>query len=272
MKNYTSKILVVLLIVSVFSLTVLLAQDNLSSKEDNFITTDSGLKYKIVKKGDGPQPKQGERVKVDYTGKLENGKVFDSSIQRGEPITFTLGAGRVIPGWDEGIALLHLGDKAIFIIPPELGYGARQVGPIPANSTLTFEIELLDIVPQIKAEEYDVQGKEIQETDSGLMYIIVEKGEGENAENGKTVTVHYSGYLEDGTMFDSSIKRDQPLVFPLGKGRVIPGWELGISLMKEGAKYRLIIPPELAYGKKGIKDVIPPDEILTFDVELIEVK
>lgn len=107
--------------------------------------TASGLKYVMKNDGVGENPKKGQTVSVHYTGTLMNGKKFDSSVDRGKPIEFALGTGQVIPGWDEGIAMLKPGGKAVFIIPPTLAYGARQVGPIPPNSTLVFEVELVEI-------------------------------------------------------------------------------------------------------------------------------
>jgi peptidyl-prolyl cis-trans isomerase B (cyclophilin B) len=108
------------------------------------VTTASGLKYTIVKKGNGVKPKSGQTIKVHYTGKLLDGKVFDSSVTRGEPFSFAVGTGQVIKGWDEGLLLMSKGEKRILIIPPQLGYGANGAGPIPPNSTLIFEVELLD--------------------------------------------------------------------------------------------------------------------------------
>lgn len=108
-------------------------------------------------------------------------------------------------------------------------------------------------------------------TDSGLKYIIVSKGNGEQAVKGKAVEVHYTGYLTDGKIFDSSIERNEPIEFNLGVGQVIKGWDEGISLMKTGDKFRLIIPPHLAYGKNGAGNIIPPDATLIFDVELMSV-
>lgn len=108
--------------------------------------TPSGLEYIILEEGTGPKPKQGQKVQVHYTGKLQDGTVFDSSHKRGKPIAFTLGIGQVIKGWDEGIALLKKGGKAQLIIPPSLGYGARGVPPqIPPNATLIFDVELVEI-------------------------------------------------------------------------------------------------------------------------------
>ena len=108
-------------------------------------------------------------------------------------------------------------------------------------------------------------------TKSGLKYIILEEGTGEKAENNKSVEVHYTGYLLDGKKFDSSRDRDEPIEFVLGTRQVIPGWDEGIALMSVGDKYRLIIPPDLAYGSQGAGNVIPPDATLIFDTELMSV-
>ncbi len=109
-------------------------------------------------------------------------------------------------------------------------------------------------------------------TNSGLMYIIQEEGEGPNPVPGNTVSVHYTGTLMDGTKFDSSLDRGQPIEFPLGQGRVIPGWDEGIALLKKGGKAKLIIPPNLAYGAQGAGGVIPPNATLIFEVELVDFK
>jgi len=111
-----------------------------------FDKTSSGLRYKIIQQGNGAQAEPKKKVKVHYEGSLENGQVFDSSFQRKEPIEFTLGIGQVISGWDEGISLLKVGDKARFVIPSELGYGSRGAGGvIPPNATLIFDVELVSV-------------------------------------------------------------------------------------------------------------------------------
>jgi FKBP-type peptidyl-prolyl cis-trans isomerase len=108
-------------------------------------TLPSGLSYIITRRGEGRQPLAGEKVQVNYTGLLSSGVKFDSSYDRGRPFTFPLGKGAVIKGWDEGIAKLHVGDQATFIIPPQIGYGERGRGPIPPQATLIFVVELLGI-------------------------------------------------------------------------------------------------------------------------------
>lgn len=111
-----------------------------------FEKTESGLRYQFIQKGEGKQAAAGKTVSVHYEGSLENGKVFDSSYPRKKPIEFKLGQGQVIEGWDEGIALLRVGDKARFVIPAHLGYGSRGAGgAIPPNATLIFDVELMDV-------------------------------------------------------------------------------------------------------------------------------
>ena len=111
-----------------------------------FEKTESGLRYQFIQKGEGKKAESGKTVAVHYEGSLENGKVFDSSYPRKKPIEFKLGQGQVIEGWDEGIALLRVGDKARFVIPSDLGYGSRGAGgAIPPNATLIFDVELMEV-------------------------------------------------------------------------------------------------------------------------------
>ena len=109
-------------------------------------------------------------------------------------------------------------------------------------------------------------------TDSGLKYVDEKIGVGDSPSKGDLLVVHYTGTLEDGTVFDSSVKRNQPIEFAVGTGRVIPGWDEGLMSMKTGGKRKLIIPPELGYGSRGAGGVIPPDATLVFEVELVDFK
>ncbi len=122
-----------------------------NAKREGVQTTESGLQYEVIKKAEGAQPKVSDVVSVHYQGTLVDGSVFDSSIERGEPVEFPVGG--VIPGWVEGLQLMKVGEKYKFYIPSELAYGAQSPTPaIPANSTLVFEVELLDIVGQPAAD------------------------------------------------------------------------------------------------------------------------
>ncbi|MFH1003998.1 MAG: FKBP-type peptidyl-prolyl cis-trans isomerase [Bacteroidota bacterium] len=234
-------------------------------------TTASGLKYKILKKGNGKKTNAGDNVSVHYIGKLTNDTVFDTSYKRKQPFSFRLGGGQVIKGWDEGIALLQVGDSAVFIIPPDLGYGPNGYPPIiPQNSILIFTVVLMDVKEGIKP--WDVIGKKVETTASGLQYIVLNKVIGTKAENGKIVKVHYNGFLESWKIFDSSVERGQPFEFTLGTGQVIKGWDEGIALMNVGDKMRLIIPYNLAYGESGRPPIIPAKATLIFDVELVGVQ
>ena len=122
------------------------AEEAVEKLAAGFQKTDSGLRYQIIQKGNGKKAEKGRTVSVHYTGALDNGKVFDSSYGRKKPIEFPLGKGYVIEGWDEGIALLQVGDKARFVIPSYLGYGAAGAGGvIPPDATLVFDVELMDV-------------------------------------------------------------------------------------------------------------------------------
>ena len=112
--------------------------------------------------------------------------------------------------------------------------------------------------------ELDKLATGFEKTESGLRYQIIQKGDGVKAEKGKTVSVHYKGQLQDGTVFDSSYKRNEPIDFPLGVGQVIQGWDEGVQLLKVGDKARFVIPSDLGYGAQGAGGVIPPNATLIF--------
>jgi peptidylprolyl isomerase len=243
------------------------------SGTDMTVTTESGLQYIEIEKGDGPAPQAGQVVAVHYRGTLEDGTEFDNSYDRGQPFAFALGRGMVIPGWDEGIALMKVGGKARLIIPPDLAYGERGVGNvIPPNATLIFEVELVSIQPGSPDAPTEVNEADYVTSDSGLKYYDFEVGDGPAPQSGQRVSVHYTGWLEDGTKFDSSLDRGQPFTFALGVGQVISGWDEGVATMKVGGRRQLVIPPELGYGEQGAGGVIPPNATLIFEVELLDVQ
>ena len=215
------------------------------------VTTSSGLKYVDLVVGTGESPAPIDSVTVHYTGTLENGTVFDASRLHGkEPASFPLNT--VIKGWIEGVGSMKVGGVRKLVIPPDLAYGEHTIagGVIPANATLIFYVELLD-VPKIKDT------------------VI---GTGLAADDGKSLTVNYTGWLVDsGIQFDTTVGK-QPFTFILGTGQVIPGWDQGLQGMKAGGKRTLIIPSGLAYGAQGAEGTIPPNSALKFEVELLEVK
>jgi peptidylprolyl isomerase len=245
-------------------------------------STPSGIYYIMEKEGDGKgHPDMNSNITAHYHGSLLDGTIFDSSVDRGQPFTFQLKG--VIKGWQEAIPLLTKGGKGKFLIPSKLAYGSRAAGSsIPANSVLIFDIELIDFVDKNAQKKKQAEADNAiileylksnnlvaQATDSGIYYIIDEPGEGTDHPNSaSTVTTHYEGKLLDGTVFDSSIKRGDPLQFSLG--RVIQGWQEAIPLLKKGGKGTFIIPSGMAYGPRGAGGQIGPNEVLIFYVELID--
>ncbi len=242
------------------------------------MTTASGLQYIEVEAGTGDKPAPGDIVSVHYVGTLEDGTEFDSSYSRGEPISFPLGVGQVIPGWDEGISLMQPGGKAILIIPPELAYGEQGAGNvIPPNATLRFEVELVSISPPPPTPTplpppVSVDDGDYTVTDSGLKYFVLQAGDGEQAEDMGIVTIHFDGWLEDGTSLGSSKANGQPITFSLGRGEIMEGWDEAIALMHVGERTQFIIPPELGFGEQGSGGVIPPNATLIFELELVDVQ
>ncbi len=260
------------LVFALFTLTISAQEKSKVQKvkHPKTMKTASGLEYTITEKGNGKKAQIGDKVVVHYTGKLLNDTVFDSSVKRGQPFTFKIGAGQVITGWDEAFQLLQVGDKATIKLPPAIAYGERAMGSIPANSTLIFDVELLDVIESV--HPWDMKGKDTLTTASGLKYIMLNHTTGTQVTAGSKATVHYSGFFKDGKMFDSSVERGQPITLKVGAGQVIAGWDEGLALLKKGEKAKLIIPYTLAYGEEGRPPVIPAKSDLIFDVEIVDVQ
>ena len=242
-----------------------------NGKKEGVVTTESGLQYEVLEEGEGASPLPTDMVKVHYTGWLEDGTKFDSSIDKGRPATFRLN--QVIKGWTEGVGSMKLGAKKKFRIPASLAYGARGSRSIPPNATLIFDVVLIDINPYSKVppmEELpgDTVTGDIQSSDSGLQWYEIVEGSGDTpASSASNVEVHYTGWLTDGMRFDSSVDRGETITFSLNG--VIAGWTEGVGSMKVGGKRKLIIPSHLGYGETGAGGVIPGGATLIFDVELI---
>jgi peptidylprolyl isomerase len=211
-------------------------------------------------------------VKVNYTGwTSKDGKTFDSSIPRGQPASFPVNA--VIPGWTEGLQLMVVGEKRRMWIPGKLAYGDTPHVPGAPAGDLTFDVELLDIqaTPPVPADVAAPPASATR-TSSGLAYRVLTAAADPNAPRPNVrskVTVNYTGWTPDGKMFDSSVLRGRPAVFPLD--RVIAGWTEGLLLMKVGETTRFWVPGELAYDDPARVPRRPgaPHGMLVFDVELL---
>lgn len=230
--------------------------------------TDSGLGYKVLKTGDGEyRPQKWDKVRVHYAGWTTDGKMFDSSKKRGRPATFEVR--QVIPGWMEGLQLMRKGDVFRFWLPKNLAYNDKPGRPM---GTLVFDVVLLDVFPGPKPiaapEDVGAPPADAQKTPSGLAYKILTPGQGDRPAEQDKVEVHYSGWMTDGEMFDSSVQRGKPATFKLSA--VIKGWTEGLQLMREGAKARFWIPAHLAYGDRATRPGAPYGT-LVFDVELLRI-
>jgi FKBP-type peptidyl-prolyl cis-trans isomerase len=225
--------------------------------------TASGLACKKLQDGTGTtHPKADSRVRVHYTGWTTDGKMFDSSVARGEPIVF--GLDEVIPGWTEGVQLMKAGEKRRFWIPAELAYNNAPGAPA---GMLVFDIELLDIVePPVAPADVAAPPADAGKSPSGLAFKVLQPGTGtRRPDHDDVVTVQYSGWLTSGELFDSTALRGEPATFSIGDA--VAGFREGVQLMVEGEKRRLWIPEALAYkGQAGA-----PPGMLVFDVELVSI-
>jgi len=222
------------------------------------------LKVEDLVVGTGREANTGDTLIVEYTGWVYGiSQPFDKSVLHNKPFEFVLGKGEVIAGWDQGLAGMKVGGTRKLTIPSDLAYGADGTRRIPSNATLLFEVELLDVRTPL-SELPPTSVKELKLEDQLV-------GTGAEAKAGNTLSVHYTGWLEDGTKFDSSLDYGEPIEFVLGKGQVIAGWEQGLIGMKVGGTRKIIIPPDLGYGTKGLRNFIPPNAALIFEVELLAV-
>jgi FKBP-type peptidyl-prolyl cis-trans isomerase len=280
-------------------------QSYLTTQNITAVATDYGLHYQIEKEGKGAKPKVGDYVALRFKGKLLDGTVFEAS-EAGEDFIFQVGYRQVIRGWDLGLREFPVGSTGKLFIPPNLGYGTTGAGElVPPNTPLIFEIELLKILTEEEYNEYMaaleakeqaafeaqietqfIQDKKLiqnyvldkrlrtKRTRSGLSYAITKKGKGATAKKGDELSVSYKGYLLDGKPFDASKAKETYKVL-LGLGKVIKGWDEGLTFFTEGSEGILLIPSKLAYGPRGIYEknvAIPPNSVLVFDIKVEKIK
>lgn len=179
--------------------------------------------------------------------------------------------GCVVEG-QEIVDSIEQGDTIDKIEILRIGKDAQNWNAVAAFNSFNQKTQKrIDAQKAKQAKELHKVSAGFKQMDSGLRYQIIQEGTGQQPVAGQTVSVHYKGQLLDGTVFDSSYKRQKPLDFVLGQGQVIPGWDEGVSLLKVGDKARFVIPSDLAYGSRGAGGVIPPNAALIFDVELVTV-
>jgi len=265
-------------------------------------TTNDGLKYKFyVLNEDGNIPAEGDYVTVEMIYRTPDSTLFNSSTL---PKPMELPMIKSVHQADiyEGLALMHEGDSATFECNADSVFQKLfRFKTVPENlkdvKSIFFDVKLVKVTSkEVKMKEAQeaqkIQQEEmmknkaeeagklqkyltdnnitVEPTADSLFIVITQKGNGPKPQKGDKVKVHYTGYLLDGTKFDSSVDRGQPFEFDLGQGRVIRGWDEGIAALNKGAKAKLIIPSKMAYGDRGAGGIIPPYSPLVFDVELID--
>jgi FKBP-type peptidyl-prolyl cis-trans isomerase len=228
--------------------------------------TASGLISRVLTPGKGTEkPAPTDVVTVHYTGWASDGGLYDSSISRDKAAMFPLDKSG-LSGWRECVQLMVIGEKRRCWLSEKLAYNGAKNRP---KGPMVFDIELLDVRPTPAVAPPDVKAPpaDARRTASGLAYKVLRPGTGTRMPRpGDQVLVHYSGWLTNGKLFDSSVSRGEPM--SLGLNEVIPGWSEGLQLMSEGERMRMWIPQEIAYkGEQGM-----PRGMLVFDVELVRVQ
>ena len=256
-------------------------------KDADVVKLASGVNYANDSLGTGREAKFGDLVSVHFRAWIikdstyiykdwskdstRQASTIGSSIEMGQPVKFKLGDSAFIKGVDEAIVGMKLGGTRTIIIPSNRAYGEMGFGPVPPNSSLKVVINLVNAKDPILAKSWGIDSTKIVTSKSGLKYVILQPGTAEKADSADLVTVHYTGFLTGGKIFDSSVERDEPFKFRLKLQPVIPGWEEGIKLLGKGGKAKLIIPPALGYGAVPVGS-IPPNSTLIFDVEVLDVE
>lgn len=231
-----------------------------------------GVERSDLAVGEGAEAVEGAVVEVHYTGMLGDGSIFDSSVSRGKPFSFRIGAGQVIKGWEDGVQGMKEGGKRRLVIPPELGYGNRAAGPIPPGSTLYFEIELLRVVeaPPPRAEgPQSLPAHAFKQSRSGLAWADVHKGDGPRPKSGKRVCVAYTAWTEAGEPLDDTRGRGRCWWFRYDHERVIAGLTEGLKTMRQGGVRQLRMPAALLAGEAP-NGRLSADGTVIFEVTLVE--
>ncbi len=261
-----------------------------SGYTESNITTPSGMQIHLFNAGKGPGPKPGDFMSFHLIIRTGSDSILMStysqnSPNKGKPMEIQYTQSVSIMDLMEAFQRLSPGDSAAIKVPSDSifkGNLAAQRPPFfPQGSFMKYYIKMVSISNAAEREkgERDAIAKFVKDsnlkvtvTASGLNYVILRPGTGDQAKPGDEVVVHYAGRLFNGKQFDASYSRGEPFTFKLGAGQVIKGWDEGVALLKVGEKIKLIIPSGMAYGAQGAGADIPPNSPLVFDVELISIK
>ncbi len=251
------------------------------------MTLKSGTRILDDTVGTGNTAKMGDLVTLDFTGWIvrdsanlfgdwnndstKKSWIIGTTKMRHKPYKFVLDSTAFIRGSAEAIVGMKAGGTRTIIIPDSVAFAGKRRGPVPPNTSLKVQVELKSAKVAPKTSEWSYDKSKVKTTKDGLQYVVLKEGTGPNVKAGQTVTVNYTGFLENGKKFDSSVERDEPFTFKVGAHQVIPGWDEGLQLLNKGAKAVLIIPAKLAYGERGVGP-IPPNSTIIFDVELLDIK
>ncbi len=229
-----------------------------------FRTTASGLKIYDFALGAGEDVTSNAFIEFRFKAWLNDGTWWRGTAETGPGAKLPV-LGTRFQGWSEGVRGMKPGGRRLLVIPPELAFGEGGAPGIPGNSTIVMDVEILSILARMTP----TKPSELTETPSGLKYVDLKVGEGPSPKPDSLVTVNFTGWLEDGTLFDTSAARGVPNTVPLDK--VIDGWQEGLATMKAGGKRKLIVPPSLGFGERGGTRV-PPNSTLIYEVELVSVQ
>ncbi len=230
--------------------------------------TDSGLGYKIVKKGKGQKVQNSNRLYVQYNLFFKSDTGSLKTVMLNGTKDFIIGNEEVLKGWDEGFLLLKEGDSCLFKIPPQLAYGDKKVGKIPPQSTLFLHAKL----QKVEEAFFPHNGLDTIKFKSGLKKILVKNSDGKLAKPYEEVRMRFTGYVYSTKgypqVFESSKTNSKEAVFQLGIGRMVRGIDEGIATMRVGEKATFIVPPYLGFGDKAAGKILP-NTTLYFDIELV---
>lgn len=231
------------------------------------VELEEGLVYEVVRPGKGAKCGETDAFTMHYTLYSTDGQMLQSSVTIGQPIT-TTAANAPLPLFRKVPLKMQVGELVRVETNAAQGLGQRQP---PGAETIVWYLELIEVTPPLPVPEFSLPPEEeLESSETGLKWKIVQEGEGESPNAVDRVSVHYAGRLTNGTLFDSSYERGSPATF--GLNQVIPGWTEGVSMMKPGEKRLLVVPPKLGYGERGAGEKIPPNSTLVFWIELISVE